>query len=407
MDTIIGKSYFNDPKIFKELKTRKTNAYPYLEKDIKCDILIIGGGIQGSILNYYLADKYNVVLVEQSMCGCNSTSIATALLEFQLDDFASDLQKYMTEDEIVEVYKMGLNSFDKIQGLIDKLGNKCIFARKPSLLYSNRLIDVNKITKEYDFRIEHNFACRYIDQNNNPFGFDVKAGIFDMNGGAEFNPYLFAKQMIENSSNQQSIYENTKIISIKHFNDRIICTTKFGFKIECKKVIIATGFDLSLLDDKDKEIITNQLSYTIVTKPIENIKIYQDALVQDTLDNYHYMRVLPDKRIIFGGEDTPFNSDQIDSKLCQKKYNSLLKNLKKLMPDIQDKIEVEYSFAGLFATTDNNLGVVGQSSNPDIYYFLSCGANGIINTFCGVEIIEDLLQNKVHKLVHLFSPTRK
>ena len=31
--------------------------YNYLTRDIKCDILIVGGGICGAILNYYLSQK--------------------------------------------------------------------------------------------------------------------------------------------------------------------------------------------------------------------------------------------------------------------------------------------------------------------------------------------------------------
>lgn len=125
METVIGKSYFNDPKILKENKTKKISQFPYLEEDIKCEILIIGGGIQGSILNYYLAQNYNVVLVDSGRIANNSTTIATALLEFQLDDFAKDLEKYMSKEDIVDVYKMGKNSIDKIEELVHKFGNNC------------------------------------------------------------------------------------------------------------------------------------------------------------------------------------------------------------------------------------------------------------------------------------------
>lgn len=406
METVIGKSYFNDPKILKENKIKKISQFPYLEEDIKCEVLIIGGGIQGSILNYYLAQNCNVVLVDSGRIANNSTTIATALLEFQLDDFAKDLEKYMSKEDIVDVYKMGKNSIDKIEELVHKFGNNCNFARRPALLYSNRICDINKIKDEYTFRINNNFDCEYIDENNNQFDFDIKAGILDNEGGAEFNPYLFAKEMIENSDNKDSIYENTEIISIEHNKNKIICTTKYGNTITCNKVIIASGFDIRFITQEEKKNIINQVSYSIVTKPINKLANYKRTLIQDTLDNYHYLRILPDNRIIFGGEDTPFNGDEIDVNLCKKKYNSLIKNLKKIFKNIEDEMEIEYSFAGLFASTDNNLGIIGESQNKNIYYFLSCGANGIINTFCGVEIIEDLLNGRKHKLSRLFSPTR-
>ena len=38
---------------------------------------------------------------------------------------------------------------------------------------------------------------------------------------------------------------------------------------------------------------------------------------------------------------------------------------------------------------------------------LSCGANGIVNAFYGVKIIEDLQNDRPNALAYLFSPTRE
>jgi glycine/D-amino acid oxidase-like deaminating enzyme len=183
-----------------------------LNTDIKTDILIIWGGIIGSIANYYLSQKHNVVIVDKSRFGQSCTSCATALLEYQLDDYASDLVgSEMTEQEIVECYKMGLNSIKKIDDFIKKNGNHCEFALRPTLMYSDKIIQSAKVQEEYEFRKEHGFDCELLDESNNPFPFKIKKGLFCKEGGCEFNPYLFTKQMIENSKNQKQIFENTEI----------------------------------------------------------------------------------------------------------------------------------------------------------------------------------------------------
>lgn len=102
------------------------------------------------------------------------------------------------------------------------------------------------------------------------------------------------------------------------------------------------------------------------------------------------MRTLPDKRLIFGGEDTKFNNKGINYKLANKKYKSLLLNLKELFPEFSEQIEIEESFCGSFGATNNNLGLIGESDIKDLYYFISCGANGIINAMYGVELLEDI-----------------
>ena len=93
--------------------------YAYLSENLKCDILIIGGGIDGSIANFYLSHNYDVALVDKGRLGMACTSCATALLEYQLDEFAKDLLKFMTEQEIVLAYRMGLQAIEKIDRFID------------------------------------------------------------------------------------------------------------------------------------------------------------------------------------------------------------------------------------------------------------------------------------------------
>lgn len=397
MKTVKGTSFFDK-------QSTKIKQYPYINQDMGCDILIVGGGIEGATLNFYLSKARNCILVDANRLGTGSTSIATALLEFQLDDFASDL-KTLSKEEIVEVYKIGKQSLIEIENFLNTYGNHCHHARKSTFLYSNRLRDIKKLKDEFVFRKQNGFDCQFFDQTTNPFGFEIKAGIYDTNGGAEFDPYMFEKQMIENASNQNSIFENTKIVKIRQNGKKVFCYTNYGNVIVANKVIVATGFDTELLDDYAKELMKMQISYSIVTERIKDLYLYDKALLQDCLDNYHYLRVLPDNRIIFGGEDTKFGK-KIDEKTAIKKYNSLLTELAKLLGYKAEQIEVEFAFCGLFASTDNNLGIVGESKNKNIMYFLSCGANGIINTFCGVKIIEDILCGRKNNMEKLFSPLR-
>ena len=57
MQYVKGTPYFC--KKFKKIK-----EYPYLNNDITTDVLIVGGGICGAILNYYLSQKFDIVLID-------------------------------------------------------------------------------------------------------------------------------------------------------------------------------------------------------------------------------------------------------------------------------------------------------------------------------------------------------
>lgn len=398
MEYIKGRPYF----CFSDSQIKQ---YPYLKKDLNCEVLIIGGGIDGAIANFYLSQKYDVVLVDKGRLGYACTSCATALLEYQLDEFAKDLKKYLNKQEVVMAYQMGLNAIQKIKKFIAKYGNFCNFNLRPTFLFTNSCWSVKNMVSEFEFRKNNGFDCELFTSKNNPFSFPIKCGIYCKNGGGEFNPYLFEKQMIENSSNQNNIYENTHIIQLIKQKDGYIAITNFGEKIYCKKVIIATGFNWELIHKED--LCERFVSYSIVTEPLKDFSWYNKALIHDESEPYHYMRLLDDGRIIFGGEDTKFKQKLISEKKANKKYNQLTKDLIKLFPELKN-INIDYKFCGAFGTTNNNLGLIGESViDKDILLFISCGANGIINAMAGIEVIDDILSGNQNKLQKIFSPKRK
>ncbi|MEG1528105.1 MAG: FAD-dependent oxidoreductase [Clostridia bacterium] len=394
MQIVMGNPYFS-------LCKSKIKPYKYLDKNISCDILIVGGGIDGAIANYYLSQKYDTALVDKSLFGKNCTSCATALLEYQLDDFASELNGELNEQEICKIYSFGLDALKKLDSLVSKLGNSCLYSKRPSLLYSTRLIDTAKIKKEYDFRISNGFSAEYIDKASNTFPFKLTSGLYCSDGGAELNPYLFTKLMLDNSHNQNKIFQNTEIVCVEH-KDTLVAHTSYGQKITCKNIIYATGFNWQSFTKKD--LCKRYISYTITTQKISNLAWRDSALVQDCLDPYHYLRILPDNKLIFGGEDTLYY-DKFDVKKAEQKYQKLENTLRKMLPDYDKQIKVDCKFCGLFGSTKNNLGLIGKAQENE-YYLLSSGANGIVNAIGGIEIIEDDLLGKAHSLASVFSPKR-
>lgn len=393
MEYVLGKNYFFN-------KDNALKPYPYLNRDLECEILIIGGGINGAILNYYLSKNHNVVMIDKGRFGCCLTSVATALLEYQLDNFADELKNEMSKQDIVDCYNLGLIALKKLDNLINKIGNKCFYHKRPSLVYSNNKKDDKKIEKEFLFRKSYGFDCELITKDNNPFEFEISRGIFCKNGGAEFDPYLFTKQLIENSFNQEQLFENTKAVEYQNKGDYVIVKTPYA-TIKAQKVIISTGFDFELID---REIAQRFVSYSIIAQSKRDIKWLDNTLIQDANSPYHYLRILPNKKLIFGGEDISFNQKYLGIKKAEKKYQKLFNFLKKMFPNNQ--FVCEEKFCGMFATTPNNMGCIGRTKDKNILYFFSCGANGILNAIFCTDLIEDILFGRQNKYEKIFSPLR-
>ncbi len=67
----------------KNMEKKKT--YPTLSKDIKTEIVIVGGGITGALTaHYFMKQGMRCVLVDKSNIATHATSASTAILKYEI-----------------------------------------------------------------------------------------------------------------------------------------------------------------------------------------------------------------------------------------------------------------------------------------------------------------------------------
>ena len=82
-----------------------------------------------------------------------------------------------------------------------------------------------------------------------------------------------------------------------HVGDIVVAnSSEYGNIIKTNKIILATGFNTELISERVKNLLSMQVSYSIVTNQIFDIPLYNNVLIQDCLINYHYF-----------GDITPYN----------------------------------------------------------------------------------------------------
>ena len=266
-------------------------------------------------------------------------------------------------------------------------------------MYTAKKDEINAMKIEYDYR-NNNFDVEYINEDNNKFSFDLKAGILSKNGGAEIDPYKFTHELLNISQNNGlRVYENTEAIDLKYHKDYIEVITEFGNIVKAKKVIVATGYNTKLFTNRN--FATKTTTFNIATKPVKNFDgWYEKVLIRDNCDPYNYLR------IIIGGEDVDFVPDIFDEKLANKKYDILENRLKNMFNNIKD-IEVDYKYCGTFASTLDNLGFIGEDTkHNNLWYNLGYGANGILFAILGGMMLSKLYHGEKDKDMRLFKVDR-
>lgn len=385
---------------------RVEKQYNYLTEDIETDVIIIGGGVTGSILGYYFSKEgINSVILEKGRIAHGSTSITTSLLQYELDSNLMALTEYISIEHGINSYKLGIKALDEIEKFIKEHGNKCNYIKRDTLLYTAKKLEKEELYQEYKLRKENGLNVRFISEEENPFSFDLKAGVYGIESGAEIDPFKYTHHLLEIASNNGlRVFENTPVVDIKYYENYVEAITSYNHKVKGKIVIIATGYNTKLFTDRNLGVKT--YTYNIVTKTLKDINGWlNNVLIRDNEDTYNYFRTTPDNRIIVGGEDTPF-TENFNPKIANEKYEILEQRVKNMFNNIEN-IEVEYKYCGAFASTNDNLGFIGKDPDNDkLWYGLGYGANGILFAILGGLMLPKLYKGEVDEYLSYFRVDR-
>ena len=393
------------PMFTKNSKIKK--QYEYLTEDLDTEVIIVGGGVTGSIVGYYFS-KANIpaVILEKERVAHCSTSITTSLLQYELDSNARELEEYTTLDNVIMSYKLGLKALDEIDEFINIYGNKCKYQRKDTLLYTSKDEEIKEMKEEYEIRKKAGIDVKYISKEDNPFSINLKGGVYGVNGGAQLDPYEYTHELLDVSCNMGlKVYENTEVIDIKYLEDGVEVITSYGYKVKGKKVIVATGYNTERFTKRNFGHKT--VTYNIVTKPVDEFDgWFNKVLIRDNCDPYNYFRTTEDNRIIAGGEDIDFYNNILNEKVAKEKYEILLNRIKSMFPKI-NSIESDYEYCGGFISSQDNLGFFGEDQNhKNLWYCLGYGANGILFAILGGMMLSKFYKGEIDDNMKLFKVDR-
>lgn len=274
-DTMINKSIWSDTKILKNYKS--------LNKDISVDILIIGGGITGINILYNLKDK-DVILVERNKLANAVTRNTTGKLTyFQENTLLNILKKNYSKANLY--LKSQIEALSIATKIIQDNNIDCDFEKTKSYIFTNNTKNINKLKRLKEF-----FKNNNIKVNNNDIPLvDYKYSI-SVDNTYLFNPIKYINGLLK-VIDDNKIYENTKINSIKHKNNKYICMTN-STTIIANKIILATHYPyfifpylFPLKSNLEKSYIIsyndkkNNLSLISIDKPVISIRNYKENII--------------------------------------------------------------------------------------------------------------------------------
>ena len=108
-------------------------------------------------------------------------------------------------------------------------------------------------------------------------------------------------------------------MKIEQDKSGITLKTETGQRIKTKKLIYATGYEIT--EFIDKKIVQLKSTYATVSEQFNNTAETwkENSLIWNTADPYLYMRITSDNRILVGGRDEDFYDPTRRDKLIGRK----------------------------------------------------------------------------------------
>ncbi|MFC5871622.1 Glycine/D-amino acid oxidase [Chryseobacterium arachidis] len=392
----------NEP--FWLLKNGLISSYPSLKSDEECDVLIIGGGITGSLIAHQMiTDGYKTILIDKRELCNGSTSATTSMLQYEIDTPLFELIEKIGKKGAVESYKACSDAIDKLEKLSKEIRSSSGFKRKKSLYFASKKKDIEWLKKEFEARKKAGFDVKWLNTEkvSEIFGFENTYGGILSKQGASIDAFKFAHELFKlNVKKGLKIFDKTEMVKVEYFKGFNVVSVDSGYQIKAKKIIYCIGYESKNLI---KENFVNLKSTYAVVSEIDHDKFKNitNTLVWNTDDPYIYMRTTDDGRMLIGGGDEDFYDAEKRDKLLNKKEKEILNVLQKIKPDYH--FYTDFVWAGTFGETKDGLPYIGEHKKfKNSYFVLGFGGNGITFSVTGMEMASDFMKGKKHLLSKYF-----
>lgn len=381
---------------------RRRAKFPKLTRNLRVDVLVIGGGITG-ITSAYLLKKagLKVALIERQIIGSGDTGSTTAHLTYVTDLRLTKLVKRFGRDHAQAVWDAGRAAIHFIHDSMHSEGIECGFRWVPASLTA----PLGKARGD-DHAELRNEAVLARD-----LGFDAtfreRCPVFERHGvtfanQALFHPLRYISGLADRIPGKGShIFERSEAMEFAKDGQSVKvngCTVSFGAAVIATHIPLmgsAGVLPAALFQTK----LASYSSYAVSARILKGRS--PEGSYWDSTDPYYYLRIEGSRsfdRAILGGAD--HKTAQPPGPKAS--YESIERMLLKLFPEARK----ERSWSGQVVETPDGLPLIGEVSERQ-FAATGFGGNGMTFGVLSGLMFRDAITGIENPWKGLFHPGRK
>lgn len=377
---------------------KKKKAYPPLEKNIKTDVAIIGGGMAGLLAAYRLSSLgKSVVLLDKGEIGSGATAATTAFITKVIDSELSQIAEIFSPQIAKSVWDSGQEAIEEFERIVKKEKIECEFGRVPNYVFASAKKQFKDLEEEYGFYRRFKIKAN-LEPGGESLGFK-NFGFLEVPNQAKFHPTKFLYTLAEKARGYGArIFEKTEVTDIEGVGPVIIKSKKGN--VAAQDVIIATYKPTIGKRTHLKKAMYR--SYIFEVQVPKNL--FKEALYEDMSNPYYYFRIDSQHedydRMIIGGED---HKDIFGNTLVKASFQSLREFLESLVGDAPYWLRNKWY--GPILEPSDGLPLIGRIL-PHYYVATGFSGNGMTYSMISSLLISDLILEKKNIWQKAYEPKR-
>ncbi|MET9887690.1 FAD-dependent oxidoreductase [Streptomyces sp. NPDC006430] len=382
----------------------KPAARPALTSDEACDLLVIGGGYSGlwtALIAKERDPARDVVLIESKEAGWAASGRNGGFCAASLTHgLANGMARWPAE--LAKLEELGARNLDEIEAAIARYGIDCDFERTGEIDVATEPHQVEELRELYEEAQKLGLAggSRWLERDELRAEVDSPtflAGLWDTDGVAMLNPAKLAwglKQACLGLGVR--IYENTRGLSLAASGAGMAVRTPYG-RIFARRVALGTNIFPSLVK-RLRPFTVPVYDYALMTEPLtaeqlEAIGWRGRQGLGDSANQFHYFRITPENRILWGGYDAiyPYRG-KLDSEYDHRPetYLKLAQHFFTAFPQLEG-INFSHAWGGAIDTCSRFSAFFGTAHSGKVAYAAGYTGLGVGATRFGADVMLDLL----------------
>ncbi|MDZ4695093.1 MAG: FAD-dependent oxidoreductase [Deltaproteobacteria bacterium] len=394
------------------MKTGEMPARGPLRQNASADVVIVGGGIAGLTTAYFLAGRNkSVIVLDDGPLGGGETERSSAHLATALDRRYHEIERLHGIEEARIAAESHSAAIRAIEVICEQENIACDFTRLDGWLYAPYGESSDEIDREFTACQRAGLTAIERHERVPGLGFETGACLRFPNQ-ARFHPIKYLEGLLLAAERKGvRVFTGTHVNKIEGGKMRQAedggddgkpghVHTTSGHIVTAKAIVVATNTPVNDV----LTIHTKQAAYRSYVVGMEIARgAALDALLWDTLDPFHYVRISPGEDmdiLIVGGEDHKTGQD-----------DDITSRHLRLEDWARARFPVtttRYRWSGQVMNSTDGLGFIGRNPGDHDNVFIATGdsGNGLTNGTIAGLLLADLIACVENRWEKVYDPSR-